>query len=115
MRAAAFILILFTFLGPIPVSTEEQPYELAWRYVTGGRVVNKAAVDHHGTIYIISDDRTLYALSVQGRERWRYPVGRKLSAGPVVTYDGTVLLGTRSGILMATGPVSYTHLRAHET
>jgi len=104
MRAAAFILILFTFLGPIPVSTEEQPYELAWRYVTGGRVVTKAAVDHHGTIYIISDDRTLYALSVQGRERWRYPVGRKLSAGPVVTYDGTVLLGTRSGILMATGP-----------
>lgn len=104
MRAAAFILTLFTFLGLTAAFTEEQPYELAWRYVTGGRVVAKAAVDLRGTIYIISDDRTLYALSVQGRERWRYPVGRKLSAGPVVTYDGTILLGTRSGILMAMGP-----------
>jgi outer membrane protein assembly factor BamB len=103
MRAAAFILILFSFLWPPAVCTEERPYELAWRYVTGGRVVAKPAVDHRGTIYIISDDRTLYALSALGRERWRYPVGRKLSAGPVVTYDGTVLLGTRSGILMAAG------------
>jgi hypothetical protein len=103
MRAAAFILILITFTGLAAVFAEEQPYELAWRYVTGGQVVAKPAVDHRGTIYIISDDRILYALSAQGRERWRYPVGRKLSAGPVVMYDGTVLIGTRSGILMAAG------------
>jgi outer membrane protein assembly factor BamB len=103
MRAIAFILVLFTFLGLSAVWAEEQPYELAWRYVTGGRVVAKPAVDHRGTIYILSDDRTLYALSALGRERWRYPVGRKLSAGPVVAYDGTVLLGTQSGILMAAG------------
>jgi outer membrane protein assembly factor BamB len=104
MRAAAFILILFALPGLIPAFADEQAYELVWRYVTGGQVVAKAAVDHHGTIYITSDDRTLYALSSQGRERWRYPAGRKLSAGPVVTYDGTVLIGTQSGILMATGP-----------
>jgi len=104
MRATAFILVLCTFLGLAAAGAEEQPYELAWRYVTGGRVMAKPAVDHRGTVYILSDDRTLYALSALGRERWRYPVGRKLSAGPVVTYDGSVLLGTRSGILMATGP-----------
>jgi outer membrane protein assembly factor BamB len=103
MRSVAFILVFLTFLGLALASAEERPYELAWRYVTGGRVVAKPAVDHRGTIYILSDDRTLYALSALGRERWRYPVGRKLSAGPVVTYDGTVLLGTQSGILMATG------------
>jgi outer membrane protein assembly factor BamB len=103
MRSVAFILVFLTLLGLASASAEEQPYELAWRYVTGGRVVAKPAVDHRGTIYILSDDRTLYALSALGRERWRYPVGRKLSAGPVVTYDGTVLLGTQSGILMATG------------
>jgi outer membrane protein assembly factor BamB len=103
MRSVAFILVFLTLLGLASASAEEPPYELAWRYVTGGRVVAKPAVDHRGTIYILSDDRTLYALSALGRERWRYPVGRKLSAGPVVTYDGTVLLGTQSGILMATG------------
>jgi hypothetical protein len=103
MRATAFILSIFTFLGLAAAFAEEQPYELVWRYVTGGRVVAKPAVDHRGTIYIRSDDRTLYALSALGRERWRYPVGRKLSAGPVVTYDGTVLIGTQSGLLVATG------------
>jgi outer membrane protein assembly factor BamB len=89
-------------LGLTLLRTEEQTYELAWRYVAGGQVVAKPAVDHRGSIYILAGDRTLYALSALGRERWRYPVGRKLSAGPVVTYDGTVLLGTQSGILMAT-------------
>jgi outer membrane protein assembly factor BamB len=54
-------------------------------------------------IYALSDDRTLYALSPLGQERWRFPVGRKLSAGPVVAYDGTVLVGTQSGILLASG------------
>ena len=104
MRAVAFFLVFLTLLGLAAASAEEQPYELAWRYVTGGRVVAKPAVDHRGTIYILSDDRTLYALSALGRERWRYPVGRKLSAGPVVTYDGTILLGTiASGLPMATG------------
>ncbi len=103
MRVFAFILVFFTLLGLAAAWAEEQPYELAWRYVTGGRVTAKPAVDHRGTIYILSDDRTLYALSALGAERWRYPVGRKLSAGPVVTYDGTVLLGTQSGILLATG------------
>jgi outer membrane protein assembly factor BamB len=103
MRSAAFILIFVTFLGLTAAGAEEQPYELIWRYVTGGEVVAKPAVDHRGGIYIVAGDRTLYALSSLGRERWRYPVGRKLSAGPVVTYDGTVLLGTQSGILMAAG------------
>jgi len=103
MRSVAFTLVFFAIIGLTAVCTEEQPYELAWRYVTGGRVVAKPAVDHRGTIYILSDDRTLYALSALGRERWRYSVGRKLSAGPVVTYDGSVLLGTQNGILMATG------------
>jgi len=103
MKSAALIPVFFAFLGLTAVWTEEQPYELAWRYVTGGGVTAKPAVDHRGTIYILSGDRNLYALSALGRERWRYPVGRKLSAGPVVTYDGTILIGTQSGILMATG------------
>lgn len=103
MRTAAFIAVLFALLGLAETSAEDQPYQLAWRYVTGGRIVTKPAVDHRGMIYALSDDRTLYALSPLGRERWRFPVGRKLSAGPVVTYDGTVLVGTQSGILLASG------------
>jgi outer membrane protein assembly factor BamB len=103
MKVPAFILVWIAILGSIAVDAEEQHYELVWRYVTGGQVVAKPAVDHRGTIYVRSGDRSLYALLPLGRERWRYPVGRRLSAGPVVTYDGTVLVGTQSGILMAAG------------
>lgn len=103
MRTAAFIVVLFALVGFVESSAGDQPYRLAWRYVTGGRIVTKPAVDHRGMIYALSDDRTLYALSPLGQERWRFPVGRKLSAGPVVAYDGTVLVGTQSGILLASG------------
>ncbi|UCF97286.1 MAG: PQQ-binding-like beta-propeller repeat protein [Spirochaetaceae bacterium] len=103
VKAFAPTLIFLVLLGLALAGAEEQPYELSWRYVTGGRVVAKPAVDHRGMIYILSDDRILYALSPLGRERWRYPVGRKLSTSAVVTYDGTVLIGTQSGILLASG------------
>ena len=104
MRSTVFVLLLCTLFWPSAARGDEQPYELAWRYVTGGRVVAKPAVDHRGTIYVLSDDRTLYAVSALGRERWRYPVGRKLAAGPVIVYDGTILIGTSSGILLAAAP-----------
>ncbi len=103
MRTAASIAVLLVLLGLVAPGAEDKPYRLDWRYVTGGKIVTKPAVDHRGMIYALSDDRTLYALSPLGQERWRFPVGRKLSAGPVVTYDGTVLVGTRSGILLASG------------
>jgi len=104
MNVVLLMAALFALSRLPMVHAEDQPYEQSWRYVTGGRVTAKPAVDHRGTIYIRSDDRTLYAISPLGRERWRYPLGRKLSAGPVITYDGTILVGTRSGILMAVAP-----------
>jgi outer membrane protein assembly factor BamB len=106
MRAALFFFLTVTaalLCLEKPVA-EEEGYRLAWRFVTGGRIVTKPAVDHLGTIYALSDDRVLYAISPVGKERWRFPVGGKASAGPVITYDGTVLVGTRSGILLAAGP-----------
>ncbi len=105
--AAVFIFALIALVmivHPADLCAEEQLYRLAWRFVTGGRVVSKPAIDHRGTIYALSDDRNLYAVSPLGKERWRFKVGRKGSCGPVIAYDGSVLVGTVRGVLMAFAP-----------
>lgn len=82
----------------------EEAFRLSWRFVTGGRIASKPAVDHRGMIYFASDDRYLYALDPSGAERWRFPLGSKPSSSPVIAYDGTLLVGTAGGKLWAVGP-----------
>ena len=76
----------------------------SWRFVTGGALAFRPALDHRGTLYLPSADRFLYAVDPAGTERWRFPLGSRPSASPVVAYDGTVLAGTASGRLWAVGP-----------
>jgi outer membrane protein assembly factor BamB len=76
----------------------------SWRFVTGGALAFRPALDHRGTLYLVSADRFLYAVDPAGAERWRFPLGSRPSASPVVAYDGTVLAGTASGRLWAVGP-----------
>ena len=76
----------------------------SWRFVTGGPLISRPALDHRGTVYLAAGDRFLYAVDPSGAERWRFPLGARPSASPVVTYDGTVLVGTAAGRLWAVGP-----------
>ena len=101
VKTLAAMVALFAVVGLAETAGEEQPYTLDWRYVTGGRIVTKPAVDHGGAIYILSDDRTLYALTPLGRERWRFPVGRKLSAGPLGTLEQVSAILSNSAFLEA--------------
>jgi outer membrane protein assembly factor BamB len=86
--------------GSVPSGAER----LQWRFVTGGRVLTKPALSGRGTIYIVSEDRHLYALAADGTQRWRLHLGRRPSAGPVVASDGTILVGTETGQLVAVRP-----------
>jgi outer membrane protein assembly factor BamB len=107
MRAAVFglLLALNAVAAAGPAAADSGPgYQLAFRFVTGGRVLTKPAVDHRGVIYLLSEDRTLYSVSSSGAERWRFPVIGRPTAGPVIAYDGTVLAGTAKGELFAVGP-----------
>jgi outer membrane protein assembly factor BamB len=101
MKPLLLSILLFSLLGR---TAEPQSLRLSWRFVTGGALLQRPALDHRGTLYVASSDRFLYAVSPAGAERWRFALGSRPSASPVVAYDGTVLAGTSGGRLWAVGP-----------
>ncbi len=48
---------------------------LKWSFETGGSVDSSPVLDHNGTIYIGSQDKTLYALKPDGTRKWSYDIG----------------------------------------
>ncbi len=101
MKPLLLSILLLSQVGP---AADAQALLLSWRFVTGGALAFRPALDHRGTLYLVSADRLLYAVSPEGAERWRFPLGSRPSASPVVAYDGTVLAGTASGRLWAVDP-----------
>lgn len=101
MKPLLLSILLCSLLGR---TGEAQALRLSWRFVTGGALLYRPALDHRGTLYVASSDRFLYAIGPAGDERWRFALGSRPSASPVVAYDGTVLAGTSGGRLWAVGP-----------
>ena len=101
MKSLLLSILLLSLAGR---AADGQALRLSWRFVTGGALLFRPALDHRGTLYVASSDRFLYAVSPGGAERWRFPLGSRPSASPVVAYDGTVLAGTAGGRLWAVGP-----------
>jgi outer membrane protein assembly factor BamB len=100
--ALAALLALF---ASRPLCAQGTPSRVPlWRFVTGGRISGKPALDHRGLLYLASEDRFLYCLGPDGGERWRAPLGSRPTTAPVVTYEGVILVGTASGRLLAFGP-----------
>ena len=77
---------------------------LSWRFVTGGALTFRPALDLRGRLYLAAGDRFLYAVDASGVEAWRFPLGGRPSSSPVIAYDGTVLAATGAGRLWAVGP-----------
>ena len=101
MKSLLLSILLLSLAGR---AADAQALRLSWRFVTGGALLFRPALDHRGTLYLASADRILYAVDPGGTERWRFPLGSRPSASPVVAYDGTVLAGTAGGRLWAVGP-----------
>jgi len=101
MKLLLLSILLLSLAGR---AADAQALRLSWRFVTGGALLFQPALDHRGTLYLVSADRFLYAVDPGGTERWRFPLGSRPSASPVVSYDGTVLAGTAGGRLWAVGP-----------
>lgn len=71
-----------------------------WRFATGGRIRNAAAVDGE-RVYVGSADKHVYALErASGRELWRRDTGAEVDAAPVV-HEGRVLAGNRGAGLLS--------------
>jgi outer membrane protein assembly factor BamB len=101
MRPLVLSVLLASLVGRAQGQEALQP---AWRFITGGRIAGAPALDHRGLVYVLSDDRVLYAIDSTGTERWRFALGARPSGSPVIAYDGTVLAGTASGRLWAVAP-----------
>lgn len=82
---------------------------LLCRFVTGGRVPIKPDLSGRGTIYVVSEDRHLYALAADGSQRCRLHLGRRPSASPTAEgspclapalgRDGSIYLPVRAEVL----------------
>lgn len=76
-----------------------------WRFKTGAIASMAPAVGADGTIYIGSNDRNVYAIDPQGREKWRAAVAGNINdSGFVIGKDGTLYVGSGDGNLNAFSP-----------
>ncbi len=73
-----------------------------WQATTGDSVTGAAAVGPDGTIYIGSDDNSLYAFNQDGSLRWSHASGAPFdTSAPAIGPDGTVYAGSEDGKLYA--------------
>jgi outer membrane protein assembly factor BamB len=71
-----------------------------WRFATRGEIYSSAALAD-GRVVFGSHDGYVYCLSSEGKELWRYGVYHRISASPLVTADGVVLIGAKNGKMYA--------------
>jgi outer membrane protein assembly factor BamB len=76
-----------------------------WRFNTGGEIESSAAVDPDDrTIYIGSDEGSLWAVNPNGTEKWSYYTGAEVESSPLVDLDGTIYVGSTNGRFFALNP-----------
>ena len=78
--------------------------EQKWVYAnpTGTFMGNSPSIGPYGTIYIGSDDGTLYAINPNtGDKKWTYNIGNSLFGSPSIASDGTIYVVNNNGNLYA--------------
>lgn len=76
-----------------------------WAATTSDQIWGTPAVGPDGTIYIGSEDNSLYAFNPDGSKKWSYPAGEPfVDTAPAVGADGTVYAGPAGGSLYALTP-----------
>jgi len=74
-----------------------------WSVTLPGAVTGQPAIDGAGSIYVVAADRRLYALTPWGEFKWSLPFNAAPGA-PGIAADGTVVLGTDGGEIVAVSP-----------
>jgi outer membrane protein assembly factor BamB len=96
-RLLGVLLVTFTFLFTVRADSRDP----LWRFITGGRIRSFPAVGWDGSVYVLSDDRFLYALTPGGEQRWRYYLEERLTDCFAIGYDGMIYVGYKTGELIA--------------
>lgn len=76
---------------------------LQWTQPTGGGA-SSPAIGMNGTVYLGSDNDTLYAFSAEGDRLWVFPTGDKIESSPAIGFDGTIYVGSNDSCLYAIRP-----------
>ena len=71
-----------------------------WSATLPGAVTGPPVIDGAGTVYLVAADRRLYALAPWGEFKWSLPLAAA-PGPPVIAPDGTVVLGTEAGDVVA--------------
>lgn len=74
-----------------------------WLYRTQGAVYAAASI-FKNNIYVASLDSHLYCLDTKGKLRWKVRIGDELYTAPAVGANGTLYLGTDTGLVVALNP-----------
>ncbi|MGA2642245.1 MAG: PQQ-binding-like beta-propeller repeat protein, partial [Spirochaetia bacterium] len=83
-----------------------------WTVTLPGAVTGQPVIDGAGTIYVTASDRRLYALTSWGELKWSLPFAAAPGV-PAIAADGTVVLGTDVGEIVAVGPAGDPRWRKH--
>lgn len=77
-------------------------------WLHGSQFINTPSVGPDGTIYAGSDSGTVYAISLDGTEKWQFDAGGPYEAfvrsAPAIATDGTLYIGSGDGNLYAVNP-----------
>lgn len=69
---------------------------MRWQFHSGAIIHQcSPAIATDGTIYFGSWDECLYALSSDGRLKWKFAAERPISSSPAVAADGTIYFGSQ--------------------
>jgi outer membrane protein assembly factor BamB len=72
-----------------------------WAFTTFGEVESSPAIGPDGTIYVGSDEGTLYALNPDGTKKWAFSTWNGYFSSPAIGADGIIYAGSNDGKLYA--------------
>ena len=76
-----------------------------WQAKTGDAVTCSPAVGTDGTVYVGSDDNSLYAIDTNGNVKWSYAAGSAFdTSSAAIAPDGTIYAGNADGNVYAFNP-----------
>jgi outer membrane protein assembly factor BamB len=73
---------------------------LVWRFEAWRKIFTSAVSDQRG-VYFGAQDRRIYALSHEGRQRWVFETAGDVDASPALAAGGTLYAGSDDGYLYA--------------
>ena len=99
-----FQVVLCLLLSLTAQAMAQEPGSLQWSFPTGGDIDSSPAIGLDGTIYVGSDDDSLYAIISDGSLKWAYETGGDVSSSPAIGLDGTIYFAPQGGFFYALNP-----------